>query len=315
MEHADFLNLLEFASNTLQNEALTTGFTKSSQFEKRVREVLADAINQQDLDVEVDFDSHVQAFPDICLGKYGIEVKFTEKDTWRGIANSVSQKMKDADVETIYILWCKMGRNPQVRYRPYEDVVMHVRTSHVPRFEIDMETHNSLFKQFKITYSVFSALSMEEKMDLIRSYVRNRLSKGTTIFFWWLESQTVDPHTDCTIRFFDELNDIGKLNLMWEELVLFPQIVHNNHMHYQLDTRILHFFHKHRTLYPQQECIYKTILPQISIKEDRAKIVEEHGDNIQLVYDNMSVNLFRQYSDWWDENSNYEQWANIFLKL
>ena len=51
-----------------------------------MRQVTQDLVAEYKL--AVDFEPHPYAFPDIVLGKFGIEVKFTEIDTWRSVANS-----------------------------------------------------------------------------------------------------------------------------------------------------------------------------------------------------------------------------------
>ena len=58
-----------------------------------------------------------------------------------------------------------MGGVPEVRWGEYEQSVIHVRTSHVPRFEIELpsekaEIKESLFQQMGICYdeSAFTSL-------------------------------------------------------------------------------------------------------------------------------------------------------------
>ncbi len=317
MDKSDFLNLLDSATRTLEQEAISSGFKSSPQFENRVREVLSNEIITRNLDVSVDFESHVQAFPDICLGKFGIEVKFTEKDTWRGIANSVSQGMKDNQVDTIYILWCKMGGTPEIRYRPYEEAVMHVRTSHVPRFEVDMETDRSLFKLFKISYAEFSALSMEYKMNLIRRYARQRLREGVKIFFWWLETQTVDPLHNNTVSLYTDLPSKIKIELMWEELILFPNILISANKSSEFDTRIQYFFNKHRVLYPQYFCLYENVLNEIKGDISLSDFIIKNSNEIRKICDNIDINTFRECCDWWSESeiSSYDMWTNYTLTM
>lgn len=41
--------------------------------------------------LDIDRNSKAQAFPDIAIGQFGVEVKFTEKDNWRSVANSISE--------------------------------------------------------------------------------------------------------------------------------------------------------------------------------------------------------------------------------
>ena len=109
-------------------------FTESKPFENRVREVIRNLLDQ--FKISVDFSPHPYGFPDIVLGMFGVEVKFTANDTWRSIANSVFESFRDKQVKDIYILFGKMGGTPTLRWGRYEECVMHVRTSHVPRFEV-----------------------------------------------------------------------------------------------------------------------------------------------------------------------------------
>ena len=251
MDQTDFEKLVELVCKRLQYEARQVGFSSSPDFETKVREVLHQEIETKGIDLTVDFDSHVQAFPDICLGEFGIEVKFTEKDTWRGVANSISQGMKDPNVKNVYVIWCKMGGTPEVRYRLYEEVVMHVRTSHVPRFEIDMTTDESLFDEFRLTYAEFTELEMPEKMRLVRSYARRRLSEGANIYFWWLEDQFVGEQDNAgVVELFDELSKTKRHALIAEEILLFPETLRVESAAHEFHYRVIYFWHRHRILYP-----------------------------------------------------------------
>lgn len=60
----------------LTEEAKNSLFKTSAQFENRVREVL-DIIGKENSEFQIDFNPHPQAFPDIAMGEYGVEVKFT----------------------------------------------------------------------------------------------------------------------------------------------------------------------------------------------------------------------------------------------
>ena len=115
------------------------------------------------LNIVVDYDPHLYAFPDISVGEFGIEVKFTTKDTWRSVANSVFETFRNQEVIHIYVVFGKMGGIPEVKWQAYEDSVIHVRTSHVPRFELEIDAKSSLFKKMKISYADFSILPVEKK--------------------------------------------------------------------------------------------------------------------------------------------------------
>ena len=155
-------------------------FTESKPFENHVREVIRSLLDK--FKTSVDFSPHPYGFPDIVLGKFGVEVKFTTNDTWRSIANSVFESFRDKEVKDIYVLFGKMGGTPTLRWGRYEECVMHVRTSHVPRFEVDIDAKESLFKKFGITYEQFSALSEEGRMEHVRKYARDRMKPGERLW-------------------------------------------------------------------------------------------------------------------------------------
>lgn len=108
-------------------------FESSGQFESAVGTALGELLAPCGLGV--DAKPHPHVFPDFPLGRFGVEVKFTKGDTWRCVANSVFETTKAPGVEEIFVIFGKMGGTAEVRYDRYEHCVMHVRTSHVPRFE------------------------------------------------------------------------------------------------------------------------------------------------------------------------------------
>ena len=85
MTKNEFENLLDRLVQQLTQEARKNIFSSSKVFENRVRDILQTLVT--DSKIEIDYNPHPYAFPDIAVGEYGIEVKFTEKDTWRSIAN------------------------------------------------------------------------------------------------------------------------------------------------------------------------------------------------------------------------------------
>lgn len=106
-------------------------------------------------------------------------------DSWRSVGNSVLETNRIEAVEKIYLVFGKMGGDPQVRWGHYADSVVHVRTSHVPRFEVELFGGNSLFGQMGLDYDAFRGLAMDKKMEHIRACARARLKKGERL--WWLE--------------------------------------------------------------------------------------------------------------------------------
>lgn len=197
-------------------------YTQSRPFENRVREAIRDLLAQWR--IPVDFSPHPYGFPDIVLGIFGIEVKFTTNDTKRSVANSVFEGFRSKDVKHIYVVFGKMGGKPEVRWGRYEECVMHVRTSHVPRFEVDIDAQESLFKKFGITYDEFSSLSEEGRMRHIRKYAKGRLKPGERL--WWLEGKPDEGHSlPMQVKLFANLSKADKLKMRGEASLLCPQVV------------------------------------------------------------------------------------------
>lgn len=197
-------------------------YNQSKPFENRVREVIKTLLEK--FKIPVDFSPHPYGFPDIVLGQFGVEVKFTTNDTWRSVANSVFESFRSKEVKHIYVVFGKMGGAPEVRWGRYEECVMHVRTSHVPRFEVDLEAEESLFKKFGITYDQFSNLSEEGRMNYVRDYARGRLKPGERL--WWLEAGPDEGHSlPMQVKLFANLSAAEKLKMRGEASLLCPQIV------------------------------------------------------------------------------------------
>src|ERR1017187_6629158 len=94
-------------------------YNQSKPFENRVREVIKTLLEK--FKIPVDFSPHPYGFPDIVLGQFGVEVKFTTNDTWRSVANSVFESFRSKDVKHIYVVFGKMGGAPEVRWGRYEE--------------------------------------------------------------------------------------------------------------------------------------------------------------------------------------------------
>ena len=118
-----FESLLDRCCEILTAETRSAGFRSSKHFEDRVREVLAD-LTADDTSIVIDFDSPAQAFPDIAMGEYGVEVKYTTADTWRSIANSVLETQRVEGVRYIYVVFGKMGGIPEVRWGEWVFIMM-----------------------------------------------------------------------------------------------------------------------------------------------------------------------------------------------
>lgn len=268
--------LLDRICAVLTEEAQTIGFKKALVFENRVREVTQIEADKLDKDVElqhealaeyaqdfplsitVDMNPPAQAFPDIVLGDVGIEVKFTEADTWRCIANSVLETNKVHSVKHICVVYCKMGGIPEVRYDDWEHAVMHVRTSHVPRFELEIGSERSLFDIMGIPYDDFSALEMSEKMVYIRNYARSRLKEGEHL--WWLDDPSDDSGSSHALplnaRLYTNLDMEEKNRMRAEAVLLCPQILSSGRSRHKYDDLVMFMLTYHGVLCHQARDLF-----------------------------------------------------------
>jgi hypothetical protein len=193
-------------------------------FEDRTRELLQ--VHGKIFGFVVNLSPHPQLFPDIVLGEFGIEVKVVSADSWRTVGNSVFEGMRDPNVKHIYVLYGKMGGTPTVKWGKYEDCVMHVRTSHRPRFELEIGTTEPLFSRFGVTYDQFCDLDLDGKMKLIRGYARGRLKPGEHP--WWLENKPEEAQEHSLplgVRLYMSLAQPEKRRLRAEAALLCPQVV------------------------------------------------------------------------------------------
>lgn len=139
----------------------------------------------------------------------------------------------------IYILFGKMGGEPEVRWGKYDDCVMHVRTSHVPRFEVAIGAEQSLFEKMGTTYEIFRNLSEEEKMKHIRKYARGRLKQGERL--WWLEDTEDSEHSlPLQAKLYTSLEQEEKRRLRAESVLLCPQVLKSSRSKHKYDDAVLY---------------------------------------------------------------------------
>ena len=167
MDENEFEELLNVVCTRLTQDVQSSSANhKPAEFEKLTRQLIQ--ARRAEIGATLVLDQVVQGFPDIVVGRYGAEVKATESDSWRCIANSVSEGQRAHDVDRVYVIYGKMGGQPEVKWADYGKSIVHVGTSHVPRFEIEIGSARSLFDQIGTTYEQFRVLPMLEKMPFIR---------------------------------------------------------------------------------------------------------------------------------------------------
>ena len=230
----------------------------ADEFESKVRAMLT--VLCLTFDFCCDANQHPYAFPDITVEEFGVEVKYSRQDSWRSVANSIFETHKSLTARQIYVVFAKVGGVPEVRFRAYEESVIHVRTSHVPRFEVDLATKESLFTKFGIPYQAFSDLGQAEKMEYVRAYARSRLGPGERL--WWLDE---DPeghlaeasHTlPLSVRMYTTLKAQEKRRLRAEAALLCPSVVGPSRMRGKYDDATLYLLTYHGVLCNQARDLF-----------------------------------------------------------
>ena len=163
-----------------------------------------------------------------------------------------------------------MGGAPQVRWARYEDCVMHVRTSHVPRFELEIGTEESLFSKFEISYFEFRRLDIHQKMEHIRSYARSRLKKGERL--WWLEDNPESEHSlPIQARLYTSLSQEEKRKLRAEAALLCPSVLGGSRVSSKYDDVVLYALTYRGILCHQARDLLRISNPRCSFHWPRVK--------------------------------------------
>jgi hypothetical protein len=249
-------------------------------FETHVREVLKTLAPPG---VEIDFAPHPHVFPDVVIGRFGIEVKVTNKDSWRSVANSVLESTRDEGVTDVYVLFGKMGGLPAVRWGRYEDCVMHVRTSHVPRFELEMFPERSLFGVMGISYDEFRIKSITDKMAHVRSYARSRLKPGERL--WWLEDDPNERSLPANVRPYMGLEQTEKRRLRAEAALLCPQIVKSSRSKGKYNDAVIYLLTVHGVYCPQARDLFSA--GSVALRADSTR----GGNYIQRALSDIEVEM------------------------
>lgn len=306
MTKEEFERLLDVCCGTLTHEARKSGFQTSSQFENRVRQVLDDLLKDES-EMRVDFDSPPQAFPDIALGEYGVEVKFTLSDTWKSIANSIQESQRVQGVKYIYIVFGKMGGKPEVRWGDYEKSVVHVRTSHVPRFEVELPPKGevgkpSLFELMGVSYDDFAKMDIHEKMKYVREYAK-KIHPGERL--WWMGEDMNDGHSlPINIRMYTNLSQEEKTRLRAEALLLCPIILQSGRARKKYDDAVMFLLSYHGVLCHQARDLFSAGSVANPNNDDDGGLYIERAvklleDDMIIAANNMEDALFVEY---WGES-------------
>ncbi|MCF0197157.1 MAG: hypothetical protein HUK03_08040 [Bacteroidaceae bacterium] len=171
-----------------------------------------------------------QSFPDIITETfYGVEVKSTQSDHWTSTGSSIIETTRDKNVESIYLLFGKLGGVPQVRCRPYEDCLYDITVTHSPRYLIDMGTakEKTIFAKMHTSYNALRLSN--NSIAQVRKYYRDKAKaehKGEMP--WWLDDVESD---NLMIRHITALTAEEKRRIIMQLFILFPShVIHSNYV-------------------------------------------------------------------------------------
>lgn len=315
MNNKDFESVLDQVVKILNEDLVSKGvFTSSRDFENRVRQVIDTLVSPQGINVT--FNPHPHVFPDIAVGEFGVEVKFTLNDTWRSVANSIVESTRNMGVLFVYIVFGKMGGTPEVKWAKYDDSVIHVRTTHVPRFEVEINPKRSLFKQMGITYSKFSALSIEEKMHYIRQYARGRLKPGERL--WWLEDKPEPEHSlPLEVKLYTSLTTEEKRRLRAEAAILSPKVVGPSRSRNKYDDAVLYILTYHGVICHQARDLFSAGSVALRSSDERG------GNYIQRALQDIESEMYDAamrleddlFTEYWGQVYPKEKRIRVWLQM
>ena len=137
-----------------------------------------------------------QAFPDIVAGEaYGVEVKQTKEDRWSSTGSSIVESTRSKGIDRIYLLFGKMGGNPEFKCRPYEECMEDIAVTHSPRYRINMELEpgQTIFDKMKISYEELR--KKEDIIEPVRVYYKKRAQEKSKKEMPWVDRITNRRHS------------------------------------------------------------------------------------------------------------------------
>lgn len=167
-------------------------------------------------------------FPDIVVAEtFGIEVKVTKDDNWISLGNSINESRRVQTVEDVFLLFGKMGGVREVRHRKYEEALSAIKSTHFPRYVVDMNLPDgeSIFARLGISYEEFLELEGIERIRKLKRYLRNVLPQGEVL--WWMDSETLPSPgqlSDGILRNLNRLSIDEKARFRRLCMLLTPQI-------------------------------------------------------------------------------------------
>lgn len=159
-------------------------------------------------------------FPDIDLTigdhLFGIELKSRNNGSWKTLGGSVIESISNDNYEEIYLLFASFDKEKnetsyKVRYMPYWKATESIKVTHSPRFQIDLDSKESVFSSNE-EYKEVRQMSDEDTIQFIHS----KLNTGSKKLTWYSNlDKSISPTDYCS------LSKNKKNEILTEALILF----------------------------------------------------------------------------------------------
>ncbi len=163
-------------------------------------------------------------FPDIILNDffYGVEIKSTQKDAWTSTGSSIVESSRSDKANRIYMLFGKLGGQPEFRCKPYQLCLSNIAVTHSPRYLIDMEldSRETIFSKMKTDYDDFRILQETDKISKVRKYFLEKAKADHKDEMPWWMGET----TRVNLSFYNDLPISKKKELKIRAFILFKDL-------------------------------------------------------------------------------------------
>lgn len=167
------------------------------------------------------------AFPDIIAERYyGVEIKCTKANHWTSTGSSIVESTRNELVESIYMLFGKLGgRPPEFKCRPYSDVLYDIAVTHSPRYLINMELQHgeTIFDKMGTTYDEFRTTN--DNISKVREYYKQKAKiEKKQEMPWWISSEDSEKPVRFNLRLWNSVDSEERKTLTAMCIILFPEI-------------------------------------------------------------------------------------------
>lgn len=176
---------------------------------------LAEIRDKFDATITLEFGHH---FPDITVliedTTYGIELKSRNNGSWATNGGSTMESITSdyKEIYTFFGTYTKKEMKYKVRYKPYWQTIDSIKVTHSPRFGLNMDAKDRLFKSEE-EYDNFRNALGEEKIKFIQTALKKSVGQAA----WYIPTEV-----EVKVEKFKTLSGDEQKKLKNELMILFP---------------------------------------------------------------------------------------------